>query len=337
MDERRLELKVGALALAGIGLAVGLIVSLTGISSGHPFMLYADFGYAGGLPVGSAVKIAGVKVGRVHAVEFRPDAHDDHGRPTPVRLTATIDRSASVALRPDAQGSVGTQGALGESYLELLPGTKPGHLDEGAEIPGIDPPRLDLVLARMFQLLESASSDEAFRNFLIEVARLAHTVDAVIGSNRDDIARFMGDAAQLLGSTKQTMTNLESVSKSAEVFLKSPELHGMVSDVSETAKAARTDLPGLISDARSVMKDLKQASGAMTPEDVAHVKDVLTRLDRFAGQMEQVSTKADNLLGEIDRGEGTLGKVIKDPKVYDDLRSLLADIKAKPWKLVWKE
>jgi phospholipid/cholesterol/gamma-HCH transport system substrate-binding protein len=337
MDERGLELKVGAFALVALGLAVGLILTLSGLTGGRRFVFQADFGYAGGLPAGAAVKIAGVKVGRVRSVDFRADGHDADGRPTPVRLTAEIDPSAAPALRSDATATVGTQGALGESYLEVLPGTKPATLAENAVIRGLDPPRLDLVLARLFSVLESAATDEALRNFLIEVAHLAHTIDGVLQNNREDIARFLTDTANLLGNARETMGNLQTASRGAALLLGSPEVKQLVTDFAETARSARTDVPGLLSDTKVLVANLRKTSGALGPEDVEHVKDVITRLDTLAGQLQQVSTRADSLLAGIQRGEGSLGKAVKDPQVFEDLRALLAEIRAKPWRLVWKE
>jgi phospholipid/cholesterol/gamma-HCH transport system substrate-binding protein len=337
MDEQRLELKVGVFALVGLALAVGLFVALSGITSGHRFVFQADFGYAGGLPAGAAVKIAGVKVGKIRAVTFRPEARDPEDRAIPVRLTAEIDPMAATALRADATATVGTQGALGESYLEVLPGSKPEHLAENAAIRGLDPPRLDLVLARLFAVLESASTDEALRTFLIDVAGLAHSIDGILRSNRDDITRFLTDAATLLGSARETMGNVQAVSKGAALFLASPEAKDLVSDFSVTAKAARTEIPGLLTDTHALVANLQKASGALSPEDVAHVKDMVTRFDALGGQLQEVSAKADDLLGKVQRGEGTLGKALKDPQVWDDLRALLTEIKAKPWRLVWKE
>src|SRR5437773_446272 len=156
MDERRLEFKVGALALMALALAAGLWLALRGVSGGRQFVFHVDFGYAGGLPSGAAVKIAGVKVGRIASVALRPDAQDAEGRPAPVRLTATIDRTAAAALRTDAIATVGAQGALGENYLEVLPGTKRGRLAEGGAIRGLDPPRLDVLLARLSAVVEGA-------------------------------------------------------------------------------------------------------------------------------------------------------------------------------------
>lgn len=337
MDERRLELKVGAFALMALALAVGIIVALTGLSRGQRFIFHADFSYAGGLPTGAAVKIAGVKVGRVREVVFRPDAHDGSGKAIPVRLTAEIDRFAAAALRSDATATVGTQGALGESYLEVMPGRAATALAENAAVRGLDPPRLDLVLARLFSFLEDAVTEQALRNFLVNVAQLAEGVGKVLEGNREQITRFIGDAATLLESTRATVGNLQVASRAAATLLADPQVKEMVTDFAMTAKAARTQVPDLLSDSRALVGDLKKATGSLTAEDIAHVRQMIERFDALAGQLQKVSTRADGLLAEIDRGEGTLGKVIKDPKVYDDLRALLADIKAKPWKLVWKE
>ena len=62
---------------------------------------------------------------------------------------------------------------------------------------------------------------------------------------------------------------------------------------------------------------------------MGRVKDVLERFDGLGEQLQRVSTRADNLLAGIDRGEGTVGRAVKDPKVYaDQLTRMLADPKS---------
>ena len=34
---------------------------------------------------------------------------------------------------------------------------------------------------------------------------------------------------------------------------------------------------------------------------------------------------------------GTVGGMVTDPEVYDDLKDLLRDLKRNPWKLMWRE
>ncbi len=36
-------------------------------------------------------------------------------------------------------------------------------------------------------------------------------------------------------------------------------------------------------------------------------------------------------------GRGTIGGLYLDPKVYEDLRALLDDLKKHPWKMFWKD
>lgn len=336
MDERRLELKVGALALVALGVGVALVVVLTGVLTGERTRLHADFGYAGGLPEGALVKFAGVKVGRIAEVEFRPEARDAQGRSVPVRLAIDIDPAAARALRADATAAVGAQGALGEVHLELLPGTSPEPLPPGAPLRGLDPPRLDVLLSRLYSLLDSSVNDEAFRAFLVEVSKFAGKLNVLASENKDEIKSVLADLSAILGDARAMMGDARAVARSTSQLLSKPEVAGLVTDLSVTAKAAREELPPMLSETRALMARLDATVGALTPEDVAQVRATLAKLDELAAKLNEVSAGAGSLLAGIEKGEGTAGRLVKDPKVYDDLRALLADLKAHPWKLVWK-
>jgi len=49
-----------------------------------------------------------------------------------------------------------------------------------------------------------------------------------------------------------------------------------------------------------------------------------------------VAESACEILGRIRDGEGTIGKLLVEEKIYKDLEELVADIKAHPWKLLNK-
>ena len=44
----------------------------------------------------------------------------------------------------------------------------------------------------------------------------------------------------------------------------------------------------------------------------------------------------NNIIDTIESGQGTLGKLIYHPGIYDDLEGFTADVKANPWKLLYK-
>jgi phospholipid/cholesterol/gamma-HCH transport system substrate-binding protein len=325
MDERRLEFKVGALAVLALAIGVALFVALTGVTGGSRFTLYADFAYAGGLPAGAAVKIAGVKVGRVREVTFRADGHDGSGKPLPVRLTLDIDRSAAPALHSDAAATVGMQGALGETYVELQPGLTLPVLAENTPVRGLDPPRLDVLLSKAASVLEGASNEDALRVFLTEVAQLAHNINGVLLTNRDEILQLLHDVTSTVAEARATLNEVHGVSKSAFTLLSSPEVKTIVSDFSTTAHAARIELPGLMQDTRTLVARLEKTTGSLGPEDVQKVRETIARYNELGAQLQKVSANVGELIAAVQRGEGTLGKVTKDPQVYDDLRAIPAE------------
>jgi phospholipid/cholesterol/gamma-HCH transport system substrate-binding protein len=73
-----------------------------------------------------------------------------------------------------------------------------------------------------------------------------------------------------------------------------------------------------------------------------HIEKVLARLDRGEGTLGKLLTD-DTLyedwkiiFGRIRNGEGTVGKLLTEDKIYNDLEALVEDIKAHPWKLLNK-
>jgi len=52
--------------------------------------------------------------------------------------------------------------------------------------------------------------------------------------------------------------------------------------------------------------------------------------------MNKVSNQLSELLGKINRAEGTLGKLVVEDEVYNDLRDFVEEIKKHPWRLFKK-
>jgi len=57
--------------------------------------------------------------------------------------------------------------------------------------------------------------------------------------------------------------------------------------------------------------------------------------------MHEVAELARNIVADIDKNvinnkEGTIGRLLYDPSLYDEIDDLVRDLKANPWKLLWK-
>jgi phospholipid/cholesterol/gamma-HCH transport system substrate-binding protein len=57
------------------------------------------------------------------------------------------------------------------------------------------------------------------------------------------------------------------------------------------------------------------------------------------GRLDQLTARIDSLVGELEKGDGSAGRLVRDPELYDnmiaatkELRQLVADIRADPRK-----
>src|SRR5215471_6654600 len=160
MRERGLELKVGILILIAATILAGFVYVLGNFSLSSGFTLYIDYDYSGSLQPGAPVKVAGIKVGKIKRVEFLGGAMDPHtNRRVEVRVEAWIEDRAHDSIRQDAEFFINTAGVLGEQYLEIVPGKDFEHPPVAADTyhRGMDPPRTDLVVARLYTVLDSLS------------------------------------------------------------------------------------------------------------------------------------------------------------------------------------
>lgn len=127
MAENRAEVLAGAAVLAA---AIGFLVyagqetGMTATSTGS-YDLTASFRSVEGVRVGTDVRLAGVKVGTVTALELNPETFF---------ADATLSVQSAVQLPEDSAALISSEGLLGGNFVELVPGGALDVLPAGAEI-----------------------------------------------------------------------------------------------------------------------------------------------------------------------------------------------------------
>ncbi|MGH7421894.1 MAG: MlaD family protein, partial [Candidatus Rokuibacteriota bacterium] len=114
-----LQIRVGVFILSGL-LVFLAIIYLLGAQARYferKYDLVAEFTDVGGLLEGATVRLAGVQIGRVSAVEL---PEQPGGK---VRVTLTISRRFSERVRGDSEAKISTQGLLGDKTVEITIGT----------------------------------------------------------------------------------------------------------------------------------------------------------------------------------------------------------------------
>lgn len=172
---------------------------------------------------------------------------------------------------------------------------------------------------------------------------------------RDDVIpgeyeQGLGEVMAGLGSTVETVSRLATQLESAARMLsKDGMLESTLKSFSSTSEELRLAVSENRAALRAAIGDFAAASRtakSLTTDREAQLKQTIDRFASAAEKMDQLSGRLDSLRaviqsvsGKVDRGEGTLGKLVQDDRLYADLngsvqslKALIEDIRAHPRK-----
>ena len=126
MSENKTDVIVGTAVLAA---AIGFLVyagHATGYSAeSGEYDLVASFRSVEGISVGTDVRMAGVTVGSVKALDLNAETF---------RADTTLAIVDGIVLPDDTSVAIASEGLLGGNFVELVPGGSPFNLEPGDEI-----------------------------------------------------------------------------------------------------------------------------------------------------------------------------------------------------------
>lgn len=124
-----LEIAVGMFVMAGLAALFLLAMKVSNLASfagNNGYDVYAKFDNIGGLKERAPVTMAGVRIGRVSAVEFDPQDFE-------AKVTLHLDQRYN-KIPADTSAKIYTAGLLGENYVALEPGGAEKNLQAGDTI-----------------------------------------------------------------------------------------------------------------------------------------------------------------------------------------------------------
>ena len=333
MKERSIEVKVGLLILVALGLLAAFVLVMGQVSFQPKFTVFVDFDNPGGIVSGSAVRVAGVKVGRIDEIQYRGGQVNPvtKKREPLVRVKILIEKRYQEAVRDNSIFYVTTQGVLGEQFLQIDPGSADRPvLEDGGIVRGLDPPRLDMLLAEGFELL--------------------HTGVTVIRENRQQLGEMFEGLHDTLRGTgeffKKNQDKLDHIAESLERltydsdaliraiqtrYVDSPQIQRILERIDHTTEVVARDAEPLLKDAREALK------GVSSPEQQAKIKAAIGDLAEVANRSKAIAADAQVIVAHIRKGNGSVGAFVMDEQLYDDIQELARDLKHNPWKFFWRE
>ncbi len=337
-QQRSIEVKVGILILVALGLLGGFIVVMGGLSFEATYRVNVDFVNPGGLQAGAPVRLAGIRIGRISAIEFRGDDPEAVSGGTLIRVVTELEKKYQPSIHDNARWFVSTQGVLGEFFLAVDPGTADRPvLEDGAVVNGVSPPRLDLLLSEAYELLH-----HAYLGITQNEDKLKETFDGLhqtlrgsghfFARNTEKIDKVVDNIEQLSGEAQQT------VEAARKRYVDNPKILRAIDNVEQTSEAMRRDLGPLLNESRALVADLSKMSHALgSDEQLRRYGAITTDAERMLKEGRLAASDARELLARVKAGKGTVGAMMADEALYDDLQELLRDLKHNPWKLFWRE
>lgn len=289
------ELKVGLFSVFVIAILTFMTFKVGGLywvkEEGNVYYVY--FRNIAGLDEKTKIKIAGVDAGFIEHIELEKGV---------ARVTIRVKKGVPVFT--DASAAIKATGLLGDKYLEIKPGSIEPALRNGdtiqnvTEIVDIDDMVRKItkvsenVSTLMTALNEALGTEEAKRSLKETVTNLSHiteNLNETIVVN-DEKLRDVLDNIKIL-----TASLNELVDKNKE------PITDAVGNLREFSANLKQDGPELIANLNKASKELKE----MVEENKPAVKSTVESLDRITKQ--------------IDQGEGTLGKLVKDERLYENI------------------
>ncbi len=340
MSERSMEMKVGGLMALSVVLLVGFVVMMGGLSLQPSHRIFVEFENPGGLQSGSPVRIAGIRVGRVQAIEFRGDQVSPRTgqQAPPVRVVAAIDANYKNVIHEDAVFFITAQGVLGEMHLAIEPGTPSRPvLPSDATVLGVSPPRIDQLLGEGYELMHRAYQGAVGR-------------EKQIGETIDALHQTLQGTAQLLGNRKEEVDLLlkraDSIAAHSEEliaavrtqYVDGPRIERILTRLDNITRVLDENLEPMVKDTRTVLKDGSAITSVLAePEQLETIRVAAKDTKALLTTAKSVASDAQSIVSEIKAGKGSAGALLMDEALYDDLQELVRDLKQNPWKILWKD
>ena len=290
-DTRRASIVVGAFMLLSLA---ALVVTIMALSSQQGawrdrYTLEAYFENVGGLIPNAPVWLAGTPIGRVDTVAF---AQGPEGRPM-VRVGLQVDQAVAGRIREDSVASIGTIGLLGDRYVEVSLGTSASEpLAPGSELETLDPTNINQVIAR---------GSDALRG----ISELSTNLNSVVSEFQEETG-----GKELAESVAAIATIVEEIQNGDGL------LHSFIYDQYEGGGIESVERSLVILE--GILKEIESGEGVMH----SLVYDRITEQDIVLEALG-AGAKLNNILGKVDRGDGTLGLLVNDPTLFEDLKVLV--------------
>jgi len=321
------EVKVAILVIvAGILLYFGFnFIKGSNVLSGDN-TYYAVYDNVNGLLPGNQIMLNGLKIGLVGSCVFTQDGKN--------QVIVSMDVDDNVKIPKAAQAKIVAADLLGEMMInidmsDVTAANANDILQDEDNINGT------LVLGMMESMTEEIIPVKDKMEVLMGSAdSMINKINGILESGQ--IEGVLTSADKTIASFEQTSALLNKLINAQSSNINS--LMNNLNTLTNTFAANTKQLDGILKNAETFTGDLTEFSAGLKKTELNAIADELSKtLESTNNTMKSLNST----IAEVNSGDGTLGLLLKDPKLYNNLEqtsksldNLLTDLKSNPKKYV---
>lgn len=241
-----------------------------------------------GLDDKAAVRLAGVRVGRVDGIRLE-------GRKA--RVSLLLDQPIDFVEGSSAR--IANQGLLGDKFVELRLGPEGAALlPPGAVLPGTTPVSFDDAMAKIEEIGSTVQ-------------------DFLGGKGGKGGAGAGGGFSTLIDSIQATSDELRAL-----IAENRSNLSGTVANFERFSETLARELPRITEQIARVLEQVD----AVLAENRGNLKDSMANIKELTTQVQTSVDNLNAITTKIASGEGTIGKLVNSPEAHDQLMSALGSV-----------
>jgi phospholipid/cholesterol/gamma-HCH transport system substrate-binding protein len=332
------DLKVGIFVLAGLLLAAMVMFML-----GNERRLFdqsitfkTSFADVQGLKPGAPVRMGGIDIGQVSSVGYSKQNPGD----TTIYVTFWVSAFEAKRVKTDSQATITTKGLLGDKMIELSMGESADAAEPGSELKGstgVDmmgkvsgmADKAEVVMDNIARATKPLGDEKLHRDFQGSVA----SMNVILG----EVAHGQGYPNRLLTNKDEAdkisrvIDNLDKTTKEADLLMR--DVRVVMNRVQSGPGFAHDVIYG---DGPKGLAEFSQAAGEVATtlkgirESDSFVHDLVYggKGDGAEALKNVTAITADLkvIVADIRAGKGTVGGLLVDPSVYEDIKVVLGNV-----------
>ena len=309
------EIKAGFIAIGSIILLVLGINFLKGYSLlGGDDTFYSYFPNSGQVMVSGNVTLNGVIIGKILDIENVPTNPENRR----VKIKFSVSESG-INLPKGTVIELGSLDLLTKGLIVNYPvKLKPGFFKSGDEIPG-------KMSADMFSQVKQYADpiSQKLQSLIIHIDGMVNSLSSVFDENGSN------DITESIKELKKTIRKIGDLSSEIQGFVSQEKsqfskIMGHVESITANLQKSSDEVSAIIGNTKKITDDM------VTADFKGTILEAQTTLKKF-----------NYMLEDVNKGTGTLGKLVKDEKLYNELvesnnqlQELVVDLKAHPERYV---